>query len=633
MPVTYTSLIQLFAHEKACHQVIFCVDCQHLIQTEGDGNLESVTESHIKICPGLSNGRGEPSNKYEVGSGLGKALHKGTGGGGGWRWPGGPHQRGKIRYMWVKDLQKVLNGGYDRSILADLGYPERSAEERGEKPGKAAAGDDVGEGCTVIPPHSVSEPLRTAMAHQLMGTLKLHSDFLTDASAVVMELTLEEKDIVRKYLSNMAKLLRIDLGNDGESTPHLGPMSKRGSFSTPEITTSDHDANEMDPSSPPPPAGIAASQLRIASILPRSFPAPQATPSTPEPPTQPQPEPQPTPPPPVVDEKQLPVSAPRRSNTNTRTEEGEPRLETHIPRDKQYTYFVQMMNCCLDAVYDWFINNREVLLEHCECTILNAVANGVGGGDQPEGAQLQQPLTKQQKKRMKKHLAAAAAAAAAVGTQGGGGGVNVGTPRNGGSLTPSSATTDGTPNPPVRLPTVCLLHTVTSATTLTLPRWTHHLRRLVEHDRIPAHIVANKESFSGEIQPVDEVRHAVNKQKEKTDRDLLALVQAARRFCWQLKDWERCRQLDDLYTLLEDAIRLVKEEEGWTDVSGSLRGRRKGRGVGSTSIQGSERRVVVGASGGDGDDDGTGSWSRSGGRGAVRQRSTWPRMLPDQLIE
>jgi len=102
---------------------------------------------------------------------------------------------------------------------------------------------------------------------------------------------------------------------------------------------------------------------------------------------------------------------------------------------------------------------------------------------------------------------------------------------------------------------------ITSKNDLTLPQWTRLLRRLSDAKGIQRSMVSHLESFNGEIQPVDEVRHACSKKKEKSDRDLLALVQATRCFCWQLRDWEKCEQLDDLYGTIEARIALAKSEE------------------------------------------------------------------------
>lgn len=97
---------------------------------------------------------------------------------------------------------------------------------------------------------------------------------------------------------------------------------------------------------------------------------------------------------------------------------------------------------------------------------------------------------------------------------------------------------------------------------LTLPQWTHLLRRLADSRSIEREMVSRLESFSGEIQPVDEVRHAHVKNKEKSDRDLLALVQTTRCFCWQLRDWEKCEQLDDLYGVIKEIIEITSSGEG-----------------------------------------------------------------------
>ncbi|KAF8455765.1 hypothetical protein BGX38DRAFT_1166804 [Terfezia claveryi] len=317
---------------------------------------------------------------------------------------------------------------------------------------------------------------------------------------------------------------------------------------------------------------------------------------------------------PEILEPNLPMSALKRAGTNTivlMTEEGEPLQETHIPREDQHVYFVQMMNCCLSAVYEWFERNREVLLENCECTILNVGNTSHATHTPPEGYISTNPtgatLTKPQKRRLKKHLAAATADA-------------------GGSLTPIQSGTpgDGTPT----RPSMCLLHTVTSVNSLNLPRWTHHLRRLVEHGRIPPSIISNRDSFSGEIQPVDEVRHAVNKHKQKADRDLLALVQQARTFCWQLKDWERCRQLDELYGVLEDKIKLVKDEEGW-ELAGGSKGSMRGRKGGRHGRSGSRKVAAKGLSRGGSIIGDTSGDDMEGGRrtSLVKHAFTWPRML------
>ncbi|KAG0633951.1 hypothetical protein HOY80DRAFT_562245 [Tuber brumale] len=96
---------------------------------------------------------------------------------------------------------------------------------------------------------------------------------------------------------------------------------------------------------------------------------------------------------------------------------------------------------------------------------------------------------------------------------------------------------------------------------LSLPHWTHLLRRISDARGLQKNMVSRIESFNGDISPVDEVRHAFAKGKVKSDRDLLALVQLTRNFCWQLKDWDRCTDLDTLYTLLEKTVREAKRRD------------------------------------------------------------------------
>lgn len=99
---------------------------------------------------------------------------------------------------------------------------------------------------------------------------------------------------------------------------------------------------------------------------------------------------------------------------------------------------------------------------------------------------------------------------------------------------------------------------ITHPSDLSLPQWTHLLRRLSDAKGLKREMVSRIESFNGEIQPVDEVRHACSKRKWKSDRDLLALVQVTRTFCWQLRDWERCRDLDRFYEVVEQYIAVEK---------------------------------------------------------------------------
>ncbi|TGZ80064.1 hypothetical protein EX30DRAFT_372573 [Ascodesmis nigricans] len=95
----------------------------------------------------------------------------------------------------------------------------------------------------------------------------------------------------------------------------------------------------------------------------------------------------------------------------------------------------------------------------------------------------------------------------------------------------------------------------------TLPQWTNLLRSLATAKGIKPDMVAQHTSFNGETQSVDEVRHALSKRKDKSDRDMLALVQMARTFCWQLKDWKRCKELDVMYTRLERVIAAANKEK------------------------------------------------------------------------
>ncbi|KAF3914606.1 hypothetical protein AA313_de0200550 [Arthrobotrys entomopaga] len=93
---------------------------------------------------------------------------------------------------------------------------------------------------------------------------------------------------------------------------------------------------------------------------------------------------------------------------------------------------------------------------------------------------------------------------------------------------------------------------------LTLPQWTQHLRKACDTRHVTEDMVYSLESFKGEIQPVDEVRHALMKEKVKSDRALLALIEAARTFVKQLKDWERCEIIDGIYEEIEMVIRIKK---------------------------------------------------------------------------
>lgn len=137
---------------------------------------------------------------------------------------------------------------------------------------------------------------------------------------------------------------------------------------------------------------------------------------------------------------------------------------------------------------------------------------------------------------------------------------------------------------------------IMKADDLSLPHWTHLLRRISDARGLQKHMVSRIESFNGDISPVDEVRHAYTKSKVKSDRDLLALLQLTRNFCWQLKDWDKCADLDTLYTVLEKTIRNAKKK----NMEGFSRPTRKG------TFSGRKERPVLPSPG--------------------RQSATWPRM-------
>lgn len=99
---------------------------------------------------------------------------------------------------------------------------------------------------------------------------------------------------------------------------------------------------------------------------------------------------------------------------------------------------------------------------------------------------------------------------------------------------------------------------ISSPTDLSLGYWTHILRRISDARGLQREMVSKIESFNGDASPVNEIQHARKKQKVKSDRDLLALIQLARKFCWQLKNWDKCQYLDDLYGVMEKKIRHSK---------------------------------------------------------------------------
>lgn len=140
---------------------------------------------------------------------------------------------------------------------------------------------------------------------------------------------------------------------------------------------------------------------------------------------------------------------------------------------------------------------------------------------------------------------------------------------------------------------------INSPTDLSLPHWTHLLRRISDARGLQKEMVSRLESFNGDILPVDEIQHAFKKEKVKSDRDLLALIQLTRNFCWQLKDWDKCKDLDDLYGVLEKTIRQAKRKSS----QGSRRQRPR-----LYSPRTSEKEGI---------------------RSPHRQSATWPRLPPD----
>lgn len=141
---------------------------------------------------------------------------------------------------------------------------------------------------------------------------------------------------------------------------------------------------------------------------------------------------------------------------------------------------------------------------------------------------------------------------------------------------------------------------IENPTDLSLPHWTHLLRRISDARGLQKEMVSRIGSFNGDISPVDELQHAFKKEKFKSDRDLLALIQLTRNFCWQLKDWDRCKDLDDLYSLVDKEIRQVSRNN-----SQASRKRRP------KLLRGGETSEI------------------SGFRAPHRQSATWPRTIPD----
>ncbi|KAH0607951.1 uncharacterized protein H6S33_002003 [Morchella sextelata] len=150
---------------------------------------------------------------------------------------------------------------------------------------------------------------------------------------------------------------------------------------------------------------------------------------------------------------------------------------------------------------------------------------------------------------------------------------------------------------------------ITSPTDLSLPHWTHLLRRISDARGLQRDMVSRIESFNGDISPVDEIQHAFKKEKVKSDRDLLALIQLTRNFCWQLKDWERCKLLDDLYGIVEKDIKDLKSIKR---KSSQREGRPQRPGLYNPMRS---------------------SQNNDGIRNGHRPSATWPRLPPGEEVE
>ncbi|KAI5808219.1 hypothetical protein DFH27DRAFT_522870 [Peziza echinospora] len=582
---TFTSKKEVLEHEKMAHMVWVCGDC---------GGVYPWAAEHVGCTGGgRGNGNGRTRTRHWALDSNVYAIH---------------NQAGQQQQTHHHSAHHPLH-------LHDLHYSDRVSDELGHPPPTTTS--TSAESSNVV-----AEKCRAAMAAQLIGFLRVQNGFLESAGDAALELHEEEKVYVRKYLLRMAHLLRIqfqgsedeDPGDDDETEGVSGYNNRLAvigsgasgggggrrnghhnhhnpgrmnvhAHPTIEIDADGSGAGDLDPSGPQIHNGGGFRVGEIAILLRSNNASAEASTASLELPSLPQPQPtagetiplqqaeealspphQPPPQAQAADQEAY-------SSTVTIAEDGEPLQETHISQETQLRYFEKIMECCLESVYDWFEKHKEILLVDCECSG-NIAVNGSNSGpgitanagafssgnhpistggvsgtspaDGSGGGGI--PLTKSQRKKLAKHRQQLHLAAAGTATP---------------STAPSNPPTNGSispphPNPPIQR---CHLHQITSATSITLPRWTHYLRRLADRDRIPKHIVGDLVSFSGEIQPVDEVRHAVRKGKVKTDRDLLALVQQARKFCWQLRDWAKCRELDQLYEVVEGRVRLEKGRE------------------------------------------------------------------------
>lgn len=454
-----------------------------------------------------------------------------------------------VHVMWARDPRQTLTAPdhIRRLQLLNLSYQERESDEMGyAKDQRVGLGIDnvvtsPSASGSVHPASVVNEPTRSALVAHLLATLNGQTQLLRSAAEVAVELRPEERDAVRRALVELGRVVRIDLGDDGRretpgmqgvGTPKIEVESAERSFfsaGTMPMAVERRPSRLVIPT-PTGGAGIAGEELNPSS--PRT-PDPSFCPgailkhgnneqtNT------------------TVDTTVTTTTTTSTTHVdNTTTTMSDPSIQDdglpkNIPPASQATYYNQMLLHCLSATTSWATRHKSLLLSKCECSVPSTptVSSGpfrpptrkptgrLGGGPQ----QQQQPLP-------------------------------LPTPTH-------SASSSSTGSHPTRRPPNqdCFLHkALASPHKVTLPQWTHALRRYHDAQRIPPQLLANPKSFCGEIQPVDEVYHSAKSKKIKNDRELLALVMVARQYCFQLKDLERCGELDALYGVIEEGVALEK---------------------------------------------------------------------------
>jgi hypothetical protein len=65
------------------------------------------------------------------------------------------------------------------------------------------------------------------------------------------------------------------------------------------------------------------------------------------------------------------------------------------------------------------------------------------------------------------------------------------------------------------------------------------------------------------MQGADELDFSVTKRKQKCDDDFLDAISAGRRFCEQLKDWQRVIELKKMRRIAENKIQKEKKRAEW----------------------------------------------------------------------